>query len=163
MHTDGTFLKRTMMTEADFVETRRVLDEYGQETVLTMQNILIAAGKDATGTLINSISYEILYDGAMLTLEFDMADYGIYVDQGRRPGKMPPISNIADWCRVKGIPQTAAFPIARKIGKEGIPATPFFSSTVESTRDTLVQELAIAGAKDVQLYLEKKIAKLTVR
>lgn len=62
---------------------------------------------------------------------FDLADYWIYVENGRRPGKRPPISAIEKWIADKGIaphPQSngkipstkqLAFAISSKIAREG--------------------------------------------
>jgi hypothetical protein len=80
------------------------------------------------------------------------ADYIYYLDQGRRPGKFPPISNIRSWIRSKlNIPieeeSAAIFLIGRKISKEG---TEIFKHPnkglqlqflVEETIDELIKEL----------------------
>ena len=62
---------------------------------------------------------------------FDLADYWYYVENGRRPGKRPPISVIEQWISDKGIkphPQAngkipsmkqLAFAISTKIAREG--------------------------------------------
>ena len=45
-----------------------------------------------------------------------------HVDFGRRPNqKPPPISEIKEWCRIRGIPENKAYVIARDIGKNGTP------------------------------------------
>jgi hypothetical protein len=56
-------------------------------------------------------------DKYLLTLSYPF--YGKFVDEGRRPGKMPPVKDIMEWTRLKGIPESAAYPIARKIGEKG--------------------------------------------
>lgn len=62
---------------------------------------------------------------------FDLADYWFYVENGRRPGKRPPISAIEQWIADKGVqphprangsvPSTKqlAFAISSKIAREG--------------------------------------------
>lgn len=145
------------MNYDDLIETRRVLGEYGEATVSSMRNILVSSGKVASGELVRSLAYEITYDGQDISLEFSMAEYGVFVDKGRKPGKMPPISSISDWLRVKGIPTSAAFPIARKIGMKGIKPTPFFESTVDRTLASLVDSLSEAFAKDVENYVIKQL------
>lgn len=144
------------MNEQDLIETRKVLEQYGTETLDSMRDILLSAGKDASGTLINSLRYTITYNGTDLDLEFEMVDYGIFVDQGRKPGKQPPLSAIKPWLAIRGIPEKYAFPIARNIGKRGIKATPFFQSTVDKTEATLAEELATAYALDIDNYLQKQ-------
>ena len=147
------------MTHSDLIETKKVLTAYGESTVSSMRNILISKGKSASGQLVRSISYRLTYLGEDLALEFDMLDYGIFVDQGRKPGKMPPISSIRPWLSIKGIDQKFAFPIAKKIGKKGIPATPFFGSTITSTQEILAEELADAFALDIVNYVTNTLDK----
>lgn len=51
------------------------------------------------------------------------AAYFTFQEQGRRPGKMPPVQSIRDWIEAKGIqsdnPESLAWAIAKKIAKEG--------------------------------------------
>ena len=74
------------------------------------------------GSSLNKYEYQII---------FDLADYWYYVENGRRPGKRPPISAIEQWIQDKGIaphprangsiPSTKqlAFAISNKIAIEG--------------------------------------------
>lgn len=49
------------------------------------------------------------------------ADYAPVMEFGRRPGaKPPPVEPIREWARRHGLPEKAAFPIARSIGRKGI-------------------------------------------
>lgn len=59
--------------------------------------------------------------------------YSLWVERGRGPGRMPPLDAIRRWTRYKGINPDAAFPIARKIGREGTRATFFMSNAVRQT------------------------------
>ncbi len=47
--------------------------------------------------------------------------------KGRKPGTYPPIKEIAKWCRLKGIDDSAKWPIARSIFKFGIAPTNAFA------------------------------------
>ena len=54
--------------------------------------------------------------------------YGRYVEFGRKPGKMPPVSALEPWVRLKlkaKNPRAVAFLIARKIAAEGVEAQPY--------------------------------------
>jgi hypothetical protein len=146
--------------EEDLIETRKVLTDYGDDTVDSMRNILIANDHVATGELIRSLSYTITYNGADLDIEFSMAEHGEFVERGRRPGKFPPISNISDWARVKGIPQSAVFPIARKIAEVGIRPTPFFSKSIDAGQTQLVNALTVAFTQDTSDYLVRMMSSL---
>lgn len=159
------------MTESDLNNVRAILDAYGQSTIAAMREKLITpkqrrnglgqfistvSNAVATGNLVSSISYDVNFDGISSTIEFSMADYGIYVDGGRRPGKMPPLSRIQEWTRIKGIPEKYAFPIAKNIGRYGISARPFFGSTIEEKMAQLVEDLEVAYAADLNVYLQNK-------
>lgn len=108
-----------------------ILDKYGSDYIETLTKILIKRGKQASGKLIRSLNYDI----KDLMIEIFAEDYLDFVDQGvdgvftsygspfRYTDQMPPITEIAKWCAIKGISPTAAFPIARKIFKFGIEPT----------------------------------------
>ncbi len=56
------------------------------------------------------------------------------------PGKLPPLDSISAWCRAKGIPEEAVFPIALQISRVGIAANDFFFPHVATARRDLVPE-----------------------
>lgn len=62
----------------------------------------------------------------------------IVIEEGRRPGKrMPPIAVIRLYCQQKGIDPGAAYPIARAIGRRGIPGRFVFKKTASSVFPTI--------------------------
>jgi len=75
--------------------------------------------RNATGRTRDSLYYK--WDAGESTLEVFGPDHFRYVDQGREPGKMPPLDRIIEWCIARSIPQELAFPIARSIAKKGAP------------------------------------------
>lgn len=98
----------------------KVLKYLGDSVVGDMKAIIELNGSIASGWLIDSISSKVLKDkNEVYSLSFSYLFYGKYVDKGRSPGKMPPIQDIREWTRLKGIPQSAAYPIAKKIGEKG--------------------------------------------
>ena len=62
-----------------------------------------------------------------LVFDFMLNDYVIYVDGGRRSGKMPPMDVIVDWCKRHDIQYTNSiiYAIRKTIGEEGIRPRPF--------------------------------------
>ena len=76
----------------------------------------------ARGTYERSFLVTKLPDGAALS---NTARHGIFVEVGRKPGKMPPIQAIVDWLIAKKVGRDPAklrglaFGIARKIGRVG--------------------------------------------
>ena len=132
---------------------RSVLKVFGEETIAEMIGILHNKNKEARGKLLSSLKTELKEGLEELVLQFSMEDYGKWVDGGRRAGKkQPPIKNIEDWCEIKGIDKKFAYPIARKIAKEGIPATDFFEVPLRLRIEMLKNPLSEAMRADfVQL------------
>ena len=105
------------------------------------RKVLADEGINASSTLSNTADVVVELNGDMVVISLQLEEYWKYVEFGRRPGKMPPIDNIKDWIKVKPIIPDArtgkipsaeqlAFLIARKIGREGIPARHPINKTV---------------------------------
>jgi len=100
-----------------------------------LREILIQNGKESSGTLVNSIRSDVRTDGDKAVIEIYAEDYLRFVDQGRKPGRFPPIDKIRSWVAIQGISEEAVFPIARKIATQGIPATPVINPTLDKVLD----------------------------
>jgi len=122
----------------------KALNFLGESIVGDMKSIIELNGSIATGWLIDSIASKVFKDkNDVYSLSFSYLFYGKFVDKGRKPGKMPPIDDIRDWCRIKGIPQSAAYPIAKKIGDKGYKGINF----TEPIRDDIKVIKDIMGEK----------------
>lgn len=119
----------------------KVLDTWGAQIVQDMKLELQLNGSLASDALYNSLSYNVKSELDEFILSFDMESYGKYVESGRKSGKYPPLSNIQKWTRLKGIPESAAFPIARKIFKFGIQPRPFIRPSIDKNRRGLISDL----------------------
>lgn len=64
-----------------------------------------------------------------------------WMQHGRGPGKQPPLDDIAQWCRDNRIPSEAAYPIARKIGKEGTQGKETYLEAVKETTSDIIRLL----------------------
>jgi hypothetical protein len=61
--------------------------------------------------------------------------YAPYVELGARP-HFPPLAAIREWCRVRGIPERAAYPICLAIARRGLPERPFlYPAFLQGMRD----------------------------
>lgn len=128
----------------------KVADEFGKELVSRLQRALIDKKKLATGSLIGQMTHEVKSnDQGQTIVQIFAEDYFRFVDKGRRPGKQPPLEAIKQWTRVKLISEKAAFPIARKIGKFGIPP----ANIINPTLDELVVEFEGAYAEEMENIL----------
>ena len=106
------------------------LREFGSDYVKLLTVFLKKANKSSTGALLNSIAFKLQPDANQIKIIVESNDYLTYVDKGRRPGSFPPIQAISRWASVRGIPQTAVFPIARSIFKFGIEPTNVIQKTI---------------------------------
>ena len=115
-------------------------DEYGEVLVRTLKRELVDEGKYATGSLIDTMFYDVRLDNSLAVVELNANPYLRYVDQGRRPGKFPPIQAIRRWVNVRGLPARATFPIARAIAQRGIPATNVVNRSIDLTEAEFLPE-----------------------
>lgn len=125
------------------------IKEYGDSKIDEMKSILEKHGKKKSN-IYKALKYKVLNN----TIEFIMPEYSKWVDEGRGPGKQPPLKKISQWTSRKNIPEKAAFPIARKIGKQGLPATNFKDPI--KNLDDFYEGLEEAAARDIEEYKFKK-------
>lgn len=108
------------------------LAEANQETANEMfdeaRRFLKQSDTYATGDLYDSVVTEVSARGLAIWVG-SQSPYAAYVEFGTRP-HFPPLDAIRAWCRVKGIPESAAFPIARQISVRGTPAIPFMRTAL---------------------------------
>lgn len=131
---------------------KKALSKYGKESIQEMKRILEQKGK-GDSRLIKNIKYRVKRtQKGGYELEISMPDYAVFVDKGRKPGKQPPLDVIKKWTKRKGIPEKAAFPIARNIGKFGIKPTNF---TVPVRSRLYLLEMDVE--REVNLQIERKI------
>lgn len=117
-----------------FNNLQQVLDDFTKDVADTYKSLLLRDGKNATGELISSIrpmTPELVNGTFQCSLS--LAPHWKYVENGRRPGRFPPIDNILDWVKTKPeltrpnrldrkeiAPKQLAFLVARKIATKGI-------------------------------------------
>lgn len=155
-----------------------VLLKYRSTIIDELRQNLIALDKDQPGKLLQSIDIKVKQEGSLLVFTLSMEDYWKYVDEGRRAGsKMPPISAMLEFIKVRGIKpnnikqvkvknktvrkavkqvnrdnalKQVAFAISKSIKKKGIKPTYFFS-------DVINEDLYLEMRTDLELALKKDI------
>lgn len=75
-------------------------------------------GKNATGATMRSTQIATLGDETFAEGTYSAADHWKYVGNGRGPGQMPPVENLAAWDRTKG-DNTNGWALAVNIAKRG--------------------------------------------
>jgi hypothetical protein len=134
-------------------QLREILLMYGEELVAELTNQLHSAGKNG---IADTIRAHVTEAAGEVALQLYAADYFVFVDKGRRPGKQPPLDAIEAFCQKVGIPVSAAFPIAQSIGKIGIPPTNVLSKSLQALgANRPGREIAKAIRESVHEKIEK--------
>lgn len=134
-----------------------------EEKLKNLSNEVIDKYKDKlAGTdLVNTITVNIKNENNSYVCSIELESYWKYIEEGRQPGKFPPIDSILSWIKRKNIPiggkiktpEQAAFVIARHIKNRGIPAKPYLNQSFEDDY-SLADDLANALADDIENNLK---------
>lgn len=146
----------------EFKNTLSVLNDFGKFLVEEYKDQLILNNVNASDTLYKSVKYTINNRGKYFEVNLSLEHYWKYVENGRKPGKWPPISAIEKWIEIKPVlprpmsngklptNEQLAFLIARKIGLEGIAPRPLLQQSVEEVWRVMKEFLEEALAKDIE-------------
>ena len=159
------------MIDTGFDNLLNALSEYKNAVAVHYKDRLVADDKKATGQLINSISTEIKVGSDTFEVVLNVVDYFRYVEEGRKPGKFPPVDKILSWIRVKPViprpingklptEQQLAFLIGRKIATEGIEAGHQLRDTVQAINAEFIPKLEAALQEDFDAYVIKVYDKI---
>lgn len=154
------------MTASDLKHTMKALNDFGNFIVTNYKRQLEAEQMN-NGELYRTISYSVSTVSSGWVISVSLADYWKYIENGRRAGaKMPPVSAIENWIKVKQIlprpitlksgktviptiPQLS-FLIARSIGRRGIPPKPLFKNSFEAAKKQFIQVIKDAITQDIK-------------
>ena len=123
----------------------------------------IAKDRSASGAAGQSLTVKVSEQPNKITGSLVGAHYWYYIENGRKPGKRPPIALIEKWIddrrlSLDGISKRSlAFLIARKIGREGTKGTPILESvfTPQSLQE-LGRSIGSAYLSNVKSDIVKK-------
>lgn len=107
-----------------------IFEKFGEKTINDIVNKLLTLDANASGKLMKSLTYDLRVELNNIIVEIKALDYFKYIEIGRPKGKQPPLRSIKRWCKVRGIPISAAFPIAKKIGRFGIEPRPILQDVI---------------------------------
>ena len=129
----------------------------------------------SSGTLEKSLAYRLKIKGKEINVSVyakgKASQYFLARENGRRPGKQPPVSAILEWMRLKPIKlrdkesgkfqkptealkKQVAFLIARKIGRDGIKGWHAFDYAMENIWDEYEAKVVAAFGKDFGASLD---------
>ena len=153
------------MTGNDFKHTMKALNDFGN-FIITNYKSQLEAEQMNNGELYRTISYSVSTGNSGWVISVSLENYWKYIEYGRRPGKMPPVSAIENWINVKQIvphsmtlksgktviptiPQLS-FLIARSIGRRGIAPKPLFKNSFEAAKKQFIQVIKDAITQDIK-------------
>lgn len=146
----------------NFPNLTNVLNDFGRFLVDEYKDNLILNDKNASNDLYNSINYSIKKGNKEFNVLLELNHYWKYIENGRKAGKMPPISKIEEWIKVKPVlprpnsngtlPTTKqlAYLIARKIGLEGIKPQPLLQQSLDDVMGVMIEFIEEAIYKDLE-------------
>ena len=145
---------------------KEALDAYGQVLEDEYREQIADKNAFASGRLFDSVKHIVQVNDTAIELSLELEDYWKWVEDGRAPGKFPPLDKIEEWIRVKPVApypdskgkvpsnEQLAFLIGRKIAQEGTEGKHLLEDAMESTRDWM--ELIEEGIdKDVKEQLDE--------
>lgn len=126
--------------------------------------------KIASSKLYNNITPQIEYDedGFPVSFNIIMEDYWYWVDEGRKPGRFPPVNAIATWILEKGInfaPVNGKIPtleqktylIGRSIAEKGTAGTDFTTLATDKTLNDAIDMFGEEFASQIQDFLDQRL------
>jgi len=169
----------------DFKQTKSALESFAKSVIKQAKGNLARHKNNRfiTGNQSGELSNSLGYKSKGLNLEFYMADYGMFQDEGVKGSKStynksresrfkytinkPPMQPIADWAKAKNIRlrdekgkfkkgnyRTIGFIIAKSIFEKGIRASFFFTKPFEQNFEKLPNELIDKFALDIDDLLD---------
>lgn len=137
-------------TIALIVDLITILHGYGISVVDQIRQNLVQTDTNATGKTSKSLRYEVVDNGSKVTLKVIGKPYFKVVETGRKatpqytnPSKQF-VDSIREWVKARGIPESAAYAIAKSIHKKGTPPTgkEIFSNVINgSLTDKISKDL----------------------
>lgn len=163
-------------------QVRKELEGFRKYVVSQARANLTRLKKNSSKTLYDSIKGDIKYKKGDYTVEFEMENYGLFVDKGvsgvnKKYGtpysyksKMPPPSKLDKWIVRKGIAprdkngrlisrKSLQFLIARGIFKNGIAPSLFFTKPFRVAMDKLPTEVYEAYGIDIDAWMSATVKK----
>lgn len=126
-----------------------VLEHSGEEFINSYRELLNKENINTTGNLSNSLSVTTQEQSDNWSVWLSIADYYEYIENGRLPGKQPPIALIENWIKNKHLPleRNLSWAIAKSISKKGIPGKHILERSLDIIEPNLDKEIDIQTNK----------------
>lgn len=120
-----------------------ILEHCGEVFINTYRDLLTKNNINASGNLSNSLDINITNQNGDYSVWLYIADYYTYIENGRLPGKQPPVDQIYKWLKNKHLPEerNLSWAIAKSIAKQGVPGKHIFEESLLVTEQMLDKQL----------------------
>ena len=148
---------------------RQVLEDFADYFIQGARDNLQGNGSNASYTLYDSFEKIIVVDDEHFSVSIALEDYWTYVENGRGPGKFPPVSKIEEWISVKPISpypgkdgkipsvDQLTYLIGRKIATEGTDPQPFFQPAKDDAISRFEEAISLAIDEDVTEFVIEQV------
>jgi len=142
-------------------EARAILERLADHLAGQIGLELVAQGHNNTGTLIESVRVDLVETLTGVVLIASNLDYGQYINDGRKPGTMPPVSALAKWVMQRGIASeqrevnSIAWAIAIAIKKQGSPTRGAFKYSKNGKRTDWIGQVLEANERIIVEHIEQ--------
>lgn len=147
--------------ELEFNNLDKLLNTLGDRLIDIYRKNLAQTDTNASGALGNTINYIVEKDDLTYSVDINIEDYWKYIEEGRRPGKFPPVESIRNWVRIKPViprPFSGKLPtenqlvylIGKKIQEEGTEGKHLMQLSLEELEMNWMQLIDAAIQKDLE-------------
>ena len=136
------------------------LDEYAEKAKELYKRKLTDKEINASYKLLNSVETTVKRNDDEFIVSINLEDYWIFVENGRKAGRFPPIDKILEWIRIKPITpyfdsrgrlpteEQLAFLISRKIAEQGTEPKRVLAETITELNNYYLPKLQQALDRD---------------
>ena len=149
--------------------TRKLLEDFGKRVVKMARRNLTTNepySKIASGKLHKSLGFKLKFEKGEPVFDWVGMYYGKFVNEGRKPGSMPPPDKLVPWIARRGIQgrnkktgrfitrKSLSWAIAINIKKYGIKPTNFFTNAFNSVYKNMPEKFTEAFGEDMLNIME---------
>lgn len=150
----------------DYSNLVAVLEKYGQKFIDAYKGELDNGGVNASRKLYDSLKYTVKGTAGIYEIDITLQDYWKYIENGRQPGKWPPVNAIKEWIKIKPVTpfptsnlklptvEQLTYLIGRKIKEKGIKARPLLASAIDTLMDEFESAVGDAIDADIDIILD---------
>lgn len=125
-------MENETLNDLQLTKLTETIQRYKEDLEILFKEKVTSKQIDSNSDIIKEFSVDVTYNGFTAIVQVNLVDYFKYVEEGRGPGKMPPVINILEWVKKKNIlprplgngmlptQESLAYAISKHISENGI-------------------------------------------